>query len=173
MDKLAKSDFLLQKAKELIARSSEYEVDLVLCGGVSIHILSDFLHRESSRPWNHKDIDFVVPLSQFGKAIIFFKDLGYAKVFTPYKKAHLIRNHTRFGTKVDNAKILVDIYGLHQVPIIRVTNGDLEIPLISPRIELDNWIDRKKRLGGGPSVDLSIEFLRSVTERNFAEQILS
>lgn len=172
MDELSKSDFLLQQAKELVARSSEYGVDLVLCGGLSIHILSDFLCRQSSRPWNHKDVDFLVPLSQFGRAIVFFKSLGYVNVFVPYKKARLMRNHLRFVAEISNVKVLVDLYGLREIPTVRVRHDDFELPLLSPRLELENWIDRKKRLGSKPSIDLSIEFLESAIVRNLAEQML-
>ena len=166
----SKSDFLLKTAKELVHKASDFEVDLVICGGLAVHMLSNFLKRDSPRPWNHKDIDFIVPLSQFSKAIAFFKSLGYTKVFVPHKKARLTKNHVRFGNEVNNTKILVDLYGEPKISIIKIKQNNIEIPLVSPRIELENWEDRKQRVGSKPSINLSIEFLKRVIEKNIFEE---
>ena len=168
-----KSDFFLKTTEKLVDKSSDFGVDLVVCGGLAVHILSNFLKRDSPRPWNHKDIDFIVPLSQFSKAIAFFKSLGYTKVFVPHRKARLTKNHVRFGTNVNNIKILVDVYGEPKISIIRIKQNNNEIPLLSPRIELENWKDRKKREGSKSSINLSIEFLKFVIEKNLFEEELT
>ena len=166
----SKSDFLLKTTLELVDKSSDFGVDLVVCGGLAVHILSNFLKRDSPRPWNHKDIDFIVPLSQFSKAIAFFKSLGYTKVFVPHKKARLTKNHVRFGNKVNDTKILVDLYGEPKISIIKIKQNNIEIPLLFPRIELENWEDRKEREGSKPSINLSIEFLKSVIKKDLFEE---
>jgi hypothetical protein len=114
-----KSDFLLKETEELISKAKTWGVDLVICGGLAIHMLSDFLKRNSPRAWNHKDIDLLVPLSQLSTVIVFFKDLGFVRVFVPYKKTRLTKNHMRFGTTVRGHKVLVDIYGIARIPIVR------------------------------------------------------
>lgn len=169
-----KSDFLLKKSQEFCLSAKASGTELIVCGGLAIHMLSDFLSRESPRPWNHKDVDFIVPLSQFSKAIVLFKDMGFVKVFVPHKKRRLTKNHMRFGKVVEGEKILVDIYGLPRVPIVKIKRNDAEIALLSPRLELENWIDRGQRLGSKPAIDLSIEFLKSVIDRRlFKEEELS
>lgn len=166
----SKSDFLLETMEKLVCKSSDFGVDLVICGGLVIHILSDVLKRDSPRPWNHKDIDFVVPLPQFSKAIPFFKSLGYIKVFVPYKKRRIVKNHVRFGKNVNNTKILVDIYGTPKVSIIKTKRNNIEFLLLSPRVELENWKDREQREGSKPSIDLSIDFLKCVVAMNLFEE---
>jgi len=165
-----KSDFLLERTQNFILRAKAYGIDLVVCGGLAIHMLSDFLGRESVRTWNHKDIDFIVPLSQFSKAIAFFKEIGFVKVFVPYKKRRLTKNHTRLGNVIEGQKILVDIYGLLRIPIVRIERNKTQIALISPRLELDNWIDRRQRLGSKPAIDLSIEFLKNVVNDDLIKE---
>jgi hypothetical protein len=168
----SKSEFLLKRTEELVNKSSVFQVDLIVCGGLAIHILSDFLGRKSPRPWNHKDIDFIVPLSQFSKTIAFFKSLGYVKIFVPYKKSHLLKNHIRFGNQIDDFKVLVDVYGQPKVVVVKVKHGGFDFPIVSPRIELENWVDRKRRLGSKPSIDLSIEFLKLAVTKNLPEEVL-
>ena len=160
-----KSDFLLKKAQDFSLKAKAYEVDLVVCGGLAIHMLSDFLKRDSLRAWNHKDIDFIVPLSQLSKAIAFFKEMGFIKVFVPHKKRRLTKNHARLANVMQGQKVLVDIYGLPRVPIIRIERDGTKIALVSPRLELENWIDRRQRLGSRPAIDLSIEFLSYVVNK--------
>ena len=80
-----KSDVLLKTSEELIENARLFGVDLIICGGIGVHVLSNVLKRDSPRTWNHKDIDFVVPLSQFQRAIAFFKTIGYSSVFVPHK----------------------------------------------------------------------------------------
>lgn len=166
----SKSDFLLETMERLVCKSSDLGVELVICGGLAIHILSDVLKRDSPRPWNHKDIDFVVPLSQFSKAIPFFKSLSYTKVFVPYKKRRIVKNHVRFGKNVNNTKILVDIYATPKVSIIKIKRNNVEFLLLSPRVELENWKDREHREGSKPSINLSIDFLECVVAMNLFEE---
>ena len=64
-------------------------------------------------------------------------------------------------TEHDHKKILVDLYGQPKITIIRVKQNNVEIPLLSPRIELENWKGRRKRLGPRLSIDLTIGFLRA------------
>ena len=169
-----KSDFLLEKAQDFILKAKFYNIDLVVCGGLAIHMLSDSVERGSPRAWSHKDVDFLVPLSQLSKAIAFFKEMGFAKAFIPHKKSRLTKNHARLVNVIEGRKILIDIYGLPKIPIIRIEHNETIIALISPRLELENWIDRRQRLGPRPSIDLSIEFLNSVVDRgSFKEEELS
>ena len=168
MDKngyLSKSDFLLHKAEELVINASVQEVNLIACGGIAVHMLSDSIGAQSPRPWNHKDIDFVVPLSQLSKAIAFFKAIGYVKVFVPYKKQRLVSNHIRFANVFDEKKVLVDIYGLSVVNVIFIEWKGVKIMLLCPRVELENWLDRKRRLGSKPSINLSIDLLTEVVNK--------
>lgn len=166
----SKSDFVLETTKKLVDKASDFGLELVVCGGISVHMLSKYLKRDSPRQWNHKDIDFVVPLSQLSRAIAFFKSLGYTKVFVPHKKARVAKNHFRFGNIINNVKILVDIYGKPKMAIVRINQNGIEIPLLSPRIELENWRDRERRVGPRPSIRLSIDFLQSVVERKLFEE---
>ena len=156
--------------EELVCEATKFGVDLVVCGGIGIRILSNFLGRHSSRSWNHKDIDFIVPLSQLSRAIAYFKTLGYARVFVPHKKARLTENHVRFGNIVNEVKVLVDVYGKAKPQIIRIRRNDLEIQLLSPRIELENWKDRERRVGPKPSIRLSIDFLEDVMKQGSLEE---
>jgi len=169
-----KSDFLLEKAQDFMQRAKAYGIDLIVCGGLAIHMLSDFLGRESVRAWNHKDIDFIVPLSQFSKAIAFFKEIGFVRVFVPHKKRRFSKNHTRLGNVIEGQKVLVDIYGLPRISIVRIERNETQIAVISPRLELDNWIDRRQRVGSKPAIDLSIEFLKNVISSElFKEEDIS
>lgn len=169
-DRASKSHFLLQRAEELVNNASDYGVDLIVCGGLAIHMLSDFLGAQSPRPWNHKDIDFIVPLSQLSKAIAFFKNLEYTRVFAPYKKQRLAKNHIRFANIIDEKKILVDLYGQSRVPVVKIERNNSKIMLLSPRIELENWLDRRRRLGSKPSIDLSIELLKNIVNKNLFQE---
>lgn len=169
-----KSDFLLKKALEYQLKAKAYNIDLVICGGLAIHVLSNFRKRNSPRIWNHKDIDYVVPISQFSKTIAFFKEIGFVKAFIPYKKRRLTKDHMRFVNETESQKILVDVYGLPKIPIIAVEHDEVKIALVSPSLELENWKDRRQRLGPKPAIDLSIEFLSSVLkEGSFKEKELS
>jgi len=167
---LSKSDLLINIAEKLVGKASSFGLNLVVCGGIAVHLLSKYLKRDSPRQWNHKDIDFVVPLSQFPKTIAFFKSLGYTKVFVPHKKARLAKNHFRFGNIIKNMKVLVDIYGKPEIFIVRIHQNDIEIPLLSPRIELENWKDRERRTGPKPSISLTIDFLQSIVEKKLFDE---
>jgi len=165
-----KSEFLLKKAQELILKAKAHKIDLVVCGGLAIHMLSDFSKRNSTRAWNHKDIDFLVPLSQFSKTIAFFKEIGFVRAFIPTKKSRLTKNNIRFANVIEGQKILVDVYGLSIIPIIRITCNESEITLISPQFELENWLDRKKRLGSKPAINLTINFLNEVIRKDLFKE---
>lgn len=166
----SKSDVLMKTTEKLIDRAPDFGFELVVCGGLAVHMLSDFLRRASPRPWNHKDIDFIVPLSQFSKAIAFFKSLGYARGFVPRKKARLVQNHIRFGNTINETKVLVDLYGESKISVVRIQRNNIKIPLLSPRVELENWKDREKRLGPKPSISLSIKFLNYVASEELFEE---
>jgi len=166
-----KSDVLLKTTKEMIESARVFGVDLIICGGIGVHVLSNVLKRDSPRPWNHKDIDFVVPLSQFQRAISFFKTLGYTSVFVPNKKSRLTENHIRFGNQINKTKILVDLYGVPKLAIIKIEQNNNRVLLLSPRIELENWKDRQKRIGSTPSINLTIEFLEHIIDEGlFTEE---
>ena len=166
----SKSEFRMKIAEKLVDKSSEFGVRLVICGGIAVHILSNYMKRDSPRPWNHKDIDFIVPLSHFSRAIAYFKTLGFTRVFVAHKKARLTENHVRFGKNVNDVKILVDVYGKAKISIIRIKQNDREISLLSPRIELENWKDRERRLGPKPSIRLSIDFLEDAIKTGSFEE---
>lgn len=133
-------------------------------------MISDHFGRQSPRLWNHKDIDFLIPVSQFSQAIAMFKNLGYVKMFVPYKKARLTENHVRFGSLIDGRKVLVDLYAQNKISTIRITHKNISYLLLSPQKELDNWKDRRKRDGSKPSIDLSIEFLDQVVNKEVFEE---
>ena len=166
-----KSDFLLQVSKELVKKSRDFGINLAICGGVAVNLLSDFLKQDSPRRWKHKDIDLVVPLSQFATAIAFFKSLGYIKAVVSYKRRRLVKNHVRFVGEVYKKKVLVDVYGLSKVPTIEIEKDNNRILLLSPRIELENWKDRQERVGAKPSISLSIKLLQyTVRNKIFQEK---
>lgn len=166
----SKSDVLMKTTEKLIESAIDFGFELVVCGGIAVHILSDYLKRDSPRPWNHKDIDFIVPLRQFSRAIAFFKSDGYMRVFVPHKKARLTENHIRFGKIIDNTKVLVDLYGEPEISVVKIKRNNIEIPLLSPKIELENWKDREKRLGPKPSISLSIKFLNHIVSEELLEE---
>ena len=166
----SKSEVLVKTTEKLVDKARDFEFELVVCGGIAVHMLLDYLKRNSPRRWNHKDIDFIVPLSQFSRAIAFFKSEGYARVFVPHKKARLTKNHVRFGNIIDKTKVLLDLYGEPKISVVRIKRNDIKIPLLSPRIELENWKDREKRLGPKPSISLSIQFLNYVLSQNLFEE---
>lgn len=165
-----KGQLLLTFLKVINEKSSIFGFRFVVCGGWAIHILSDYFGRKTGRPWNHKDIDLQVPLSQLHSAIPFFKSIKFVKGFVPYKKARLVKNYYKFSGKFDGQKILVDVYGADKIPVIKIPWRGSEFLVISPRLELENWIDRKKRQGSRQSIELSIEFLEAIVkEGNYTE----
>lgn len=166
----SKSDVLMKTTEKLIERATDFGFELVVCGGIAVHMLSDYLKRDSLRPWNHKDIDFIVPLSQFSRAIAFFKSEDYVRVFVPHKKARLTENHIRFGKIIDDTKVLVDLYGEAEISVARIKRNNIQIPVLSPKIELENWEDREKRIGSKPSISLSIELLNHVVSEALLEE---
>lgn len=166
----SKSDVLMKTTEKLIESATDFGFELVVCGGIAVHMLSDYLKRDSPRPWDHKDIDFIVPLSQFSRAIAFFKSEGYVKVYVPHKKARLTENHVRFGKIVDKRKVLVDLYGEAEISVAKIKRNDIGIPVLSPKIELENWKDRETRIGPKPSISLSIEFLNYVVSEALLEE---
>lgn len=168
-----KNQLLSTFLRRINEKSSLFGVRFVVCGGWAIHILSDHFGRKTGRPWNHKDIDLNVPLSQLPAAIAFFKGMKFVRTFVAHKKARLTKYHYRFGGTFAGRKILVDIYGVEKIPFIKIPWKGSEFLVVSPRIELENWIDRKKRQGSKPSIELSIEFLEHIVKKDiFREDFL-
>ena len=168
-----KNQLLFTVLKNINDKSQVFGFRFVVCGGLAIHILSDHFGRKSSRPWNHKDIDLMVPLSQFSSAIMFCKSINFVESFVSYKKKRLVKNHKRFSGTIDGQKIMVDIHGMKKIPIIKIPWNGSEFFVISPRVELENWVDRKKRQGSTSSILLSIKFLESIISKNdYTEEVL-